>query len=273
MQVYVADYTADTQHLTCEEDGAYWRLLRAMWRAGGRLPNDPRKLAIICGLTPSKWKSVGPAIMALFDVESGDISQKRLSKELEKAHEKSAKRSEAGTKGAAAKSLKNNNQASANAEPLPKHSLEPEPEIEERETIDVSPKRSLAVEKPIGGFDEFWSEYPRKTAKDVARKAYASAIKRIDDIDPVTVILEGLRRAIPGWDDPKYIPHPTTWLNQGRWSDEAPQPRNMNGNHHGQLAYEPASSRHERAVSNLYEGAQLALAELNRRHGSSVEGG
>jgi len=73
-------------------------------------------------------------------------------------------------------------------------------------------------------FDAFWSAYPRKVGKDAATKAFAKAVRRITDADPLAVILAGIERALPGWDEPDFIPHPTTWLNQGRWEDEAPTP-------------------------------------------------
>lgn len=73
-------------------------------------------------------------------------------------------------------------------------------------------------------FDAFWRAYPRKVAKDAATKAFAKAVRRITDPDPLAVILAGIERALPGWDDPQFIPHPSTWLNRGSWEDEAPTP-------------------------------------------------
>ena len=69
-------------------------------------------------------------------------------------------------------------------------------------------------------FEEFWQEYPRKTAKEAARKAWKVARARVG----ADTIMAGLRAAL--WpSDSQFIPHPATWLNQGRWDDEAPPPR------------------------------------------------
>lgn len=81
------------------------------------------------------------------------------------------------------------------------------------------------------GFATFWSAYPRKKSKDAAVKAFAKAMRRITEDDPLAVILAGIERALPGWDDPQFIPHPATWLNAAGWEDEAPtvsamRPRN-----------------------------------------------
>ncbi|WP_284990875.1 hypothetical protein [Arthrobacter sp. efr-133-TYG-120] len=70
-------------------------------------------------------------------------------------------------------------------------------------------------------FDSFWASYPRKIGKDLARKAFEKALKRAD---PRTIMdgLETLRKEVAGKDQ-QFIPHPSSWLNAGRWQDEAPQ--------------------------------------------------
>jgi hypothetical protein len=75
------------------------------------------------------------------------------------------------------------------------------------------------------GFLAFWAAYPKRVGKDAAAKSFAGAMKRIQSAEPLAVILAGLERALPGWDDPQFIPNPATWLNQGRWEDDAPTPR------------------------------------------------
>ena len=73
-------------------------------------------------------------------------------------------------------------------------------------------------------FDLFWAQYPRKIGKQAAFRAYQKA-KGIPDIG---LVLEALSRAKASeqWrrDNGRYIPHPATWLNQGRWMDEHPVP-------------------------------------------------
>lgn len=144
MQLYVADYMADTRHLTCEQDGAYMRLLMAMWRSGGSLSADAAKLARICGLTATRWTKISPDVMAFFDLAEGLITQGRLTKEIKKAEEKSSKRSECGKLGGLAKSLKNNKPTVAKASDLLKHSIEPELEPEEDSKPPVSPNGETA---------------------------------------------------------------------------------------------------------------------------------
>lgn len=69
-------------------------------------------------------------------------------------------------------------------------------------------------------FEEFWSRYPRKTAK---LKAFASWNAEGCGNGLFSQVMDGLDACIKAedWDDreTKYIPHPTTWINQRRWED------------------------------------------------------
>ena len=72
-------------------------------------------------------------------------------------------------------------------------------------------------------FEDFWNAYPRKIAKKEAGKKFAKAVK--DGTDPNTIIAGAKTYAASvAGKERKYIAHPTTWLNQGRWEDEAETP-------------------------------------------------
>lgn len=68
-------------------------------------------------------------------------------------------------------------------------------------------------------FEKFWSAYPKKVGKQAAIKAFKRAVKFIS----VDSMLEAIdkQKTSDQWkrDNGKYIPNPTTWLNQGRWDD------------------------------------------------------
>lgn len=83
-------------------------------------------------------------------------------------------------------------------------------------------------ESPSDRFDEFWDAYPRKVGKKKARAKFAAAVKAAGDVQRV---IDGARRLaadpnLPERSDPdwRFVPHPTTWLNEGRWDDEEPLP-------------------------------------------------
>lgn len=71
-------------------------------------------------------------------------------------------------------------------------------------------------------FDAFWLAYPKKVGKDAAWRSWQK--RRPDEALTATILaaVEQQQRW-PNWvkDNGQYIPHPSTWLNQGRWQDEA----------------------------------------------------
>lgn len=148
MQLYVADYLGDTQHLTTEQHGAYLLILMAMWRAGGQLPAEPTRLARIARVTPARWKKIAGDVLAFFEVRDGKLTQKRLRREIEKASDISRKRSSAGARGAAAKHLKAKNVAPANGSDLPEHDQTPESNTT---PVDIDRDRAMAEQIAAAG--------------------------------------------------------------------------------------------------------------------------
>lgn len=70
-------------------------------------------------------------------------------------------------------------------------------------------------------FERFWDAYPRKEAKGAARKAWATVIK---SADPETVIAGAERFRDTPSRESRFTPHPATWLNAERWSDQPSNP-------------------------------------------------
>lgn len=73
----------------------------------------------------------------------------------------------------------------------------------------------------LSGFEAFWDFYPRKVKKSKAQESWIKGhCSGLTDS-----ILAAVKREREGeeWnrDHGKYIPHPTTWLNQKRWEDVA----------------------------------------------------
>lgn len=101
-------------------------------------------------------------------------------------------------------------------------------DVTSRERLDKRREESNTPKPPTGVvskfpplFEDFWSAYPRKTAKDSAAKAFAK--RRVDAVLLATMLAaikaQGLReRCAKG--ESQFVPHPATWLNDGRWQDE-----------------------------------------------------
>lgn len=73
------------------------------------------------------------------------------------------------------------------------------------------------------GFEAFWLAYPRKVGKLKAREAWDRA-RRNGAWTGDDAVLAAVARQRQGdeWqrEGGRFIPHPATWLNQGRWADE-----------------------------------------------------
>ena len=105
----------------------------------------------------------------------------------------------------------------------------------ENNYADTSPAPiRINYQKPVQveqSFLVFWDEYPRKVGKAAALKAW---LKIKPSAELHSRILKALtqQKKSAQWqrDDGQYIPHPTTWLNQGRWDDEPPEAKSHSVN-------------------------------------------
>lgn len=75
-------------------------------------------------------------------------------------------------------------------------------------------------ETETDSFAEFWKVYPKKVGKDLALASWKKKKPRLDDV----MFALSWQKQSKDWikEDGKYIPMPATYLNQGRWKDEAP---------------------------------------------------
>jgi uncharacterized protein YdaU (DUF1376 family) len=105
MPLYIADYIADTRHLTTLQHGAYLLLIMEYWKKG-KLPASDREKATICVTDRRTWRRIKPVLQAMFD--GPDWRHARIDKELKKVYEISLKRSVYGSKGGRFSRGKNN---------------------------------------------------------------------------------------------------------------------------------------------------------------------
>ncbi len=108
--------------------------------------------------------------------------------------------------------------------PAPEKPYSGEPVANNKNRLNKEPIQTPHTPKGADAlFDTFWTAYPSKVGKDAAKKAFA---KR----KPTPELLSEMLKAIAeqktslAWvkEDGQFIPHPATWLNQGRWMDEVP---------------------------------------------------
>lgn len=111
MPLYVADYLADTAHLTAAQSGAYLHLIMAYWRAGGPLRFEDGALARTARMTPGEWTEAAPIVLAFFRQHDGVLHHGRIDHELAEAgrlYEARRKRTEAATAARAARNVTTN---------------------------------------------------------------------------------------------------------------------------------------------------------------------
>lgn len=90
-------------------------------------------------------------------------------------------------------------------------------------TTELEPLKQESLNDSSESFDSFWAVYPRKQGKGKAKEAFMKAVKTAG----LEAVMSGARRyaSDPNLPDPKFVPLPTTWLNQERW-DDGPLPLN-----------------------------------------------
>lgn len=111
MPLYLDAFGSAVAHLSLEEEGAYFRLLRLCWETPGcTIPADDEwiRKRLRVPDQESYQRVVVPILREFFSSRRGRYYQKRLLQEWVKSNDKIRARSEAGKKGAAAKHQKRN---------------------------------------------------------------------------------------------------------------------------------------------------------------------
>lgn len=218
--------------MTLEEQAAYRNLLDEAHLRGGPLPNDERILAKACG-DALAWERVRTAVIARFYLQPDGWHNETLDEIYTKSAELSYERSEAGRIGGL-RSVASKRLAKVQAKVQAKGqanvkspSPSPSPSLISVSDSDSEEKiKTVALRAPDHSlFELFWLAYPKKVGKGAALKAWTK-------LKPSQTLLETMVTAVqvqiawPQWqkENGQFIPHPATWLNQGRWQDEGSKP-------------------------------------------------
>ena len=78
----------------------------------------------------------------------------------------------------------------------------------------INPQKAKKEDK----FEQWWKQYPRRVGKGDARKEFARAMKKInfDELMSATMKYSMIAETM----DISFIPHPSRYLKNERWSDE-----------------------------------------------------
>lgn len=98
---YGMDFIHGTFNLTLEEKGAYSLCLDLIYDRGGPIPDDPRWLSGICGVSIRKWNSLRQALInaGKLTAENGFLDNARARFELVSSQFHARKQAESGAKG------------------------------------------------------------------------------------------------------------------------------------------------------------------------------
>ncbi|MBM2884074.1 DUF1376 domain-containing protein [Chromobacterium phragmitis] len=113
MPLYIADYLADTSHLSTEEHGAYLLLLMNAWTNEGSLPANEERLRRITRMDRAAWEVSWPELKTFFYEEGDQLRHHRLDAEFERAQANVKQRSEAGKASAEKRRLEREAQRKA----------------------------------------------------------------------------------------------------------------------------------------------------------------
>lgn len=110
------------------------------------------------------------------------------------------------------------------SDPYSPSSVSP-PSLKNKTHDQNRPSLSLVErEEQVSSFDDWWKLYPRKVGKQKCQRFWAS--KKLDAI--ADQMIEKLQEQVEyqySNSEPRFIPHPYTYLNQGRWEDEVERPQ------------------------------------------------
>jgi uncharacterized protein YdaU (DUF1376 family) len=229
--------------MTLEEEGAYIRLLSYCWREGS-IPADNAMLSRLCKGASNECLT---RVRLCFEQHRTDVHRlvhKRLDAERQKQQEYADAKAKAGVEsgksrrqkkfsteqvfdsvGVSVRTEREHNRtlqsssSSSNIEPpiVPQGGPVAVPDSKPKK-----PKATMTAEQREW-FWPWWESYPRKEAKQPAEIAWGRIVR---DKATADAALVGLKAQLPDLlaRERDKIPHPATWINQRRWTDEIRAP-------------------------------------------------
>ena len=199
----IADYRKDTIHLNLLEHGVYRQLLDQYYLTQKKIPLEDKKIFRLINARSEDEKNAIKNVINDFFIETEDgYVHKRCDIELENYRGKSEKAGKSAKIRWDANAMRTHSEGNANS-------------LTHKPINSLTNINTLSVENE---FNTFWNKYPKKIGKEKARIAWD--IKR-----PILeVVLKALewQKNCDQWFESggKYIPNPTTWINEERWHDE-----------------------------------------------------
>ena len=209
---YSSDFLTGIIDLSMEERGQYITLL-CIQHQKGHLSQETIRFCV---------GNASVKVMSKFrQDEEGLYYNKRLDAEIDNRANFVESRRENGKKGGrprkplglATDNLDEDENENRNIDVNDNNNLQENVETTSRTRAEILAER----------FDEFWAAYPSKVAKGKARESWNKIKPSAELHQKILVAIDAAKQSWK-WqqENGRYIPNPTTWLNQGRWDDELP---------------------------------------------------
>lgn len=202
MPLYVADYLADTRHLSAAEHGAYLLLLMQYWH-DGPLPNDPEKLQKICRASSEEEnRAVLTVLKEFFRLKNSRFHNRRADKEITEAKRIRRVKALAGKAGGIAARGKSGRKPNSKtiADELQNNTQSQSPKQSQIHIEEVRKEVRAEVSLPIWLPLDAWSSFlkTRKRMTPRASELLISALTRLreDGDDPQSVLEQSVMN---GW--------------------------------------------------------------------------
>jgi len=106
LQLYPADYLADTAHLNAAQHGAYLLLIMNYWQTGAPLKDSNVRLANVARMSREEWLETRELLEEFFEIKDGEWIHHRIERDLSGVYAKSKNASTAGKASAEARRIK-----------------------------------------------------------------------------------------------------------------------------------------------------------------------
>jgi hypothetical protein len=188
---------------SAEAQAAFIRLCCIYWTQGCHLTTERAEME-----ADGQYELLARLKM-IADDGNGNLKIKFLDEQVDSLQERRGQLVAAG-RASYAKRQERMNKSSTSAEQEPAQAEHPLSRVEKK-------RKEKSNKITHNGFLDFWDRYPRKENKPTAERAWAKLSKADQEaaIHNLTAWIQN--RATQ---DPKFLPHPGSWLNGRRWEDQ-----------------------------------------------------
>ena len=239
MPFWGTDFMAATLGWSASERGAYMILLWAAWEGDG-LPGEPERLFRIDPDIRAAWHLLEDKFPLHTDGKRRNQRQERERAEMREQGRRNAdkaKRAAAARWDATSNAPSNAHAMLGSCQTQTHTHTQSLSETERTNTLNGSAVEPVSVQAesrqkrlamPAGALERLWLMFPRKVGKKRALVLLEKSIREYADeweLDALDDAVEVMRERIHAFaqasrtTEPKFIPHPATWLAQGRYLD------------------------------------------------------